>query len=268
VKVSEATAGSGSLQGKVALVTGAATGLGLGIAEALAARGARLVLNDIDADRLSAAVEGLAGGGDAELVVADVSDAGDATRLVAAGEAITGRLDILVNNAGIQLSKPFADHTVADWDRVMGVNLRGPFLTMVAAVPRMIEAGAGSIVNISSISARYAGLPHAAYSASKAGVVSLTREAALELAPHGIRVNSVAPGPNATPMNEVLDPKIFAAIGDSIPIGRWGSPADIGAAVAFLASDEAAYITGAILPVTGGADIQLSYAFAAAQALS
>jgi NAD(P)-dependent dehydrogenase (short-subunit alcohol dehydrogenase family) len=263
--MTETTTAHHPLEGRVAIVTGAATGLGFGIAEALAARGARLVLNDIDAEQLAAAAADLAAAEEPVQVIADVSDGDDARRLIAEAEAINGRLDVLVNNAGVMCGKALIDHTAADWDRVMAVNLRAPFLTMAAAIPGMTRAGAGSIVNISSISANYAGLPHAAYSASKAGVVSLTREAAQELAPLGIRVNSVAPGPHQTPMNSVLDQRITDAISSAIPIGRWGAPADIGAAVAFLASDEAAYITGADLPVSGGAELQAAYAYAAAR---
>ncbi len=247
-----------TLEGRVAIVTGAATGLGLGIARSLAARGAILVLNDVDGDRLEEAA-GTFTDVRVQTVVADIGDESAVGHLVAAAEAIDGAVAILVNNAGVQVAKPFLDHSVAEWDRVIGINLRATFLTMHAAAPGMIRAGGGAIVNLSSVAAFHTTTPHVAYAASKAAVSALTRDTAHELARHGIRVNAIAPGPIETPMTSTLDPALLAAITRSVPVGRWGRPADIGEAVAFLVGDAAGYVTGVTLPVAGGADLQVAY---------
>lgn len=248
------------LENRVAVVTGAATGIGLAIAKALGARGAQLVLNDIDGERLQAAASELSSTTSPTLVAADISDEAGVDRVFSEAESLEPHVDILVNNAGVLLQKDFVDHTAEDWDRVIRINLRGPFLCMHRVVPGMIRAGRGSIVNISSISAVHVTTPHVAYAASKAGVISLTRDAAHELAAHGIRVNTIAPGPTATAMTLALDQEVKDGFSRRMPLGRWGDPADVAAAVAFLVSDDSSYITGAVLPVTGGADLQLGYA--------
>lgn len=249
--------------GRVAVVTGAARGLGFAIATALAERGAIVVMNGTDEEALERASESLRtvfGNAQVQRVVADVSLPLDVARLVAEAEREVGHIDVLVNNAAIQVATGLLEHTIEDWDRVIAVNLRGVFLCTRAVLPGMIRAGRGSIVNLASIAALHATTPHISYAASKAAVLALTRDVACEVAPHGIRVNAIAPGPIETPMTAALltdDAK--EAIRRAIPLGRWGTPNDVAAAVAYLASDEAAFVTGATLPVSGGADLRLGY---------
>jgi NAD(P)-dependent dehydrogenase (short-subunit alcohol dehydrogenase family) len=246
------------LDGQVALITGAARGLGLAIARTLGERGATVVLNGLPSDPLAAAAEELAESVAAVHVAAgDIADADAVASVVAEAHGIAGRLDILVNNAGIQVVKDLVDHTPAEWDRIIAVNLSGTFLTMHAALPLMIEARRGSVINMSSIAAFHTTTPHVAYAASKAAVHALTRDAAYEVAAYGVRVNAIAPGPIHTDMTDALEPSIHASVAAGIPVGRWGKPSEIGSAVAFLASAEAAFITGVTLPVTGGSDLRL-----------
>jgi NAD(P)-dependent dehydrogenase (short-subunit alcohol dehydrogenase family) len=249
--------GARSLDGRVALVTGAATGIGLAIAQELAARGATLVLNDLDIGRLEDAAAEFATR--PVLVPADIGDERGVAELVEAAEAQRGPVDILVNNAGVLHQQSFLGHSTADWDRVMRVNLRGVFLCMRAVLPGMVEVGAGSIVNLASVAGLHVTTQHAAYAASKAGVIALTRDAAHEMAPHGIRINAIAPGPIETPMTLALDERTRESFASRMPAG-WGRPADIASAAAFLASDDARFVTGVVLPVAGGADLQLAYA--------
>lgn len=248
------------LDDRLALVTGAGRGLGLGIARALAERGAEVVLNDTSGDDLARALEAI--GPVAErcrTVAADISDPDDARRLVAEARDGARPLDILVNNAGVQVVKPLVEHTVEEWDWVLSVNLRGTFLCMHAALPSMIEARSGSIVNMSSIAAFHTTTPHVSYAAAKSAIHALTRDAAYEVAPHGVRVNAVAPGPTLTEMTEALPSDVKDAITRSVPLGRWGQPSDIASAVAFLVSDEASFVTGITLPVAGGSDLRLQF---------
>jgi NAD(P)-dependent dehydrogenase (short-subunit alcohol dehydrogenase family) len=176
--------------------------------------------------------------------------------LVHEAEADLGHLNILVNNAAVHRGKGLLDHTVEDWDHVIGVNLRGVFLCMRAVLPGMLRERSGSIVNISSVSALATSTPQAAYASSKAAVIALTRDAAVEFAPHGVRINSVAPGPTVTPMTAAMNRDAVTRL---IPMRRWAEPEEIAAAVAFLVSDEARFITGITLPVAGGSDSQLAY---------
>jgi NAD(P)-dependent dehydrogenase (short-subunit alcohol dehydrogenase family) len=190
-------------------------------------------------------------------VVADVGDERDVDRLF--GEAVDrfGRLDVLVNNAGISLVQTLPEASLADWDRTFNTNLRSMYLTCRRSIPELIARG-GRIVNIASIAAYQHTVPHAHYAASKAGVVALTRELAIELAPRGVRVNAVAPGPtDSAGRMETLSPEERAAAGKRFLLGRMGRPEEIAEAVAFLASDRASYITGITLPVTGGAELRL-----------
>ena len=248
------------LDDRLALVTGAARGLGLGIARTLAERGAEVVLNDINSEHLALAIDTL--GPLAErcrAVTADISDAADAGRLIAEAAGGNRPLDVLINTAGVQVVKPLVDHTVEEWDRVLSVNLRGTFLCMHAALPGMIGAGRGSVVNMSSIAAFHTTTPHVSYAAAKAGIHALTRDAAYEVAPHGVRVNAIAPGPTLTEMTRELPEDVKDAITRSVPVGRWGQPSDIASAVAFLVSEEASFITGITLPVAGGSDLRLQF---------
>jgi NAD(P)-dependent dehydrogenase (short-subunit alcohol dehydrogenase family) len=246
------------LAGRVAIVTGAAQGIGLGIATALLERGATVFLADVDEDRLAAAPASLGPlAARSQTVVADVADGAQVARLVREAEAVHGSVDILVNNAGVLVAKTLVEHSEEDWDRVCGVNLRGPFLCMRAALPGMIAAGRGSIVSMSSIAAFHTTTEHASYAASKAALAALTRDVASEVAEHGVRVNAIAPGPIETPMTRRVVEDEAAGKVPAVPLGRMGMPADIAAAVAFLVSDEASFVTGVTMAVAGGADLRL-----------
>jgi NAD(P)-dependent dehydrogenase (short-subunit alcohol dehydrogenase family) len=239
------------LQHKVALVTGAGHGIGAGIADALAQQGASIVVNDRDEDlAVSVAAQINESGGNAIAIPGDVSSVEDVDHLLRSALEAMSRLDILVNNAAIFCNKPFLDHTVEDWDRLFAVNVRGVFLCIRAVLPHMIERQTGSIVNIASISAFNTTTEHVAYAASKAAVVTLTRDIATEMAPFGIRVNAVAPGPIDS---SGVHSEPFAGV----LLDRVGRPGDIGNAVAFLVSDSSGFITGETLSVAGGSDLKV-----------
>lgn len=242
-----------SLGGRVALVTGAGGGIGFGIAAVLAAAGARVAINDIDAGAAGRAAGRLGGG--AFTAAGDVSDPAAVEAIITETLAVAGGLDILVNNAGLGGAiGSMRRQDPTEWQQIMDVNLRGPFLMSRAATGALRRSAAGVIVNIASI-AGLVGFPGShGYGVSKAGVAMLTRTLATELARHGIRVNAVAPG--------IIDAPMFYAMTEDgahherfvsrVPLGRLGTAYDIGNAVAFLASDAASYVTGAILPVDGG----------------
>ncbi|MGN6819479.1 MAG: SDR family NAD(P)-dependent oxidoreductase [Sphingomonas sp.] len=242
-----------SLDGRVALVTGAAAGIGFGIATVLSHAGARVAINDIDAGAAEAAANRL--GGEAFAVPANVAEQLDAEEIVATVVRTAGALDILVNNAGVpQPIVPLRSLSVDAWQRVIDVNLRGAFLMSQAAAAIMFERRRGVIVNISSVTG-LAPIPAShAYGVSKAAVAMLTQTLASELARQNIRVNAVAPGVVAAPMIEKMGitAEHIANVERRVPMGRLGQPEEIGQAVAFLASDAASYITGAVLPVDGG----------------
>ena len=239
---------TGRLDGKVALISGAAMGQGEAEARRFVAEGARVMIGDVADEPAVALAAAL--GDSAEYVHLDVRDPSSWAAAVGATEQRWGRLDVLVNNAGILRFGAIADTSVDDYLAVIMVNQVGTFLGMRAAIPAMRRAGGGSIVNISSVEgmAGMAGL--AAYSSSKFAVRGLTRVGALELAADGIRVNVVVPGMVRTPMTEVFGDT--SAAHRVIPAGRAGEPADIAAAVLFLASDESDYCTGTELVVDGG----------------
>jgi NAD(P)-dependent dehydrogenase (short-subunit alcohol dehydrogenase family) len=240
---------------KVALVTGAARGIGLAVAKRFLADGWRVALLDIEHELLRGAVAGLAS---PEVTVAlhcDVSDASAVTGALAEIERRFGRLDALVNNAGIAVFAPLLETANQDWNRILAVNLTGPFLCTKAAAPLMREQGGGAIVNITSISAVRASTLRSAYGTSKAGLAHLTKQLAVELASLGIRVNGVAPGPVETAMAKAVHtPEIRADYHDAIPLNRYGLEEELAEAVFFLCSDRASYITGQILAVDGGFD--------------
>ncbi|HXG20609.1 MAG TPA: 3-oxoacyl-ACP reductase family protein [Methylomirabilota bacterium] len=250
------------LDGRVAIVTGAGQGIGHGVALCLARAGANVVVADAARERIApaaAAVQAL--GVQALGVYVDVAKADSVDGLVHAALTRFGKIDILVNNAGVVVVKPIAAQTEADWDRVIDVNLKGVFLCCHRVVREMIKQHGGAIVNIASIAAFHYTVPHVPYAASKAGVVALTRDLAYEVARHGVRVNAIAPGPIETPMmGSALTSEQKEAYAKSIPLGRLGQPQDIGNAVVFLASDEASFITGATLPVSGGTDLRVTNA--------
>jgi NAD(P)-dependent dehydrogenase (short-subunit alcohol dehydrogenase family) len=237
---------------KVALVTGAARGIGLATAKRFLADGWRVALLDIDDETLSRAHAGLA----ADNVLAiccDVADALGVANAVAEIARRFGRLDALVNNAGIAIFKPILEVTYEDWSRVLAVNLTGPFLCVQAAAPLMRDSGGGAIVNITSISGLRASTLRTAYGTSKAGLAQLTQQQAVELASLGIRVHAVAPGPVNTAMaKEVHTPEIRAAYHDAIPLNRYGLEQELAEMIFFLCGDRSSYITGQTIAVDGG----------------
>src|SRR4051812_22158377 len=240
---------------KVALVTGAARGIGLAIAKRFLAERWRVALLDIDGELLWKSVEALAAPGNTVGLHCDVSDASAAASSIAAIGRRFGRLDALGNNSVIAVFAPLMETSHEDWSRVLRVNLTGPFLCTKAAVPLMREHGGGAIVNITSISAVRASTLRAAYGTSKAGLAHLTKQLAVELASLGIRVNAVAPGPVETAMaKQVHTPEIRADYHDAIPLNRYGLEEELAEAIFFLCSDRSSYITGQILAVDGGFD--------------
>ncbi|WP_421683479.1 glucose 1-dehydrogenase [Stutzerimonas urumqiensis] len=245
------------LKNRVALVTGSSQGIGRGIALRLAEEGADVVLNAREEDdQAREALEAVrATGRRACYIAADVSRVEDCRRLVAEGVARMGRLDILVNNAGVQRHAAFLDVEEADYDLVMQVNLKGAFFATQAFARHRREVGQGGrVINNSSVHEQLPFPNFTSYCASKGGMKMLMRNLALELAPLGITVNNVAPGAIETPINRTLmqQPEKLTALLGQIPAGRLGQPRDVAGAVAFLASDEADYITGATLVVDGG----------------
>jgi glucose 1-dehydrogenase/3-oxoacyl-[acyl-carrier protein] reductase len=245
-------------EGRSAWVTGGGAGIGRGIALHLARAGARVTCVDVDEEAaLAVAQEIRKAGGEALGLRADVSAEGDVARAIRSATEAFGGIDVLVNNAGVVLIKSFESSTLEEWDRTLRINLRSMFVCSQYALPWLRRSQAGSIVNISSMAATRFTVPHVPYAASKAGVLALTRDLAVELAPDGIRVNAVAPGPIATQMVRTWDDEQIEAAGAHFLLGRMGRPEDIAEAVGFLASERASYVTGAVLPVTGGADLSI-----------
>jgi NAD(P)-dependent dehydrogenase (short-subunit alcohol dehydrogenase family) len=247
------------LSGKVALVTGAASGIGAAAARRLAQGGAAVLLTDVDLAGEDVAASISAGGGRAQFRLHDVTSHPDWAAAVEHAVQDFGRLDILVNNAGIAGGRhELMDHSYDAWRHIIGVNLDGVFLGLRHAGPRLAAAGGGSVINISSILGKVGMAGAAAYCASKGGVTLLTKAAALEWAPMNIRVNSVHPGFIDTPLvsNALADREdgneMRVALMNAHPLGRFGVPKEIGDAIAFLASDESSFITGAELVVDGG----------------
>jgi NAD(P)-dependent dehydrogenase (short-subunit alcohol dehydrogenase family) len=240
---------------KVAFITGAARGLGLAAATKFLDEGWRVVMLDILGDVLEEAAKAL-GSPDMILTIqADVSHPGNVQDAVKKAKEKFGRIDALVNNAGIAIFKPILDVSLEDWQRVMAVNLTGPFLMTQAIAPLMRDQGGGAIVNITSISGLRASTLRVAYGTSKAGLAHLTKQQAAELGEYGIRVNAVAPGPVNTAMAKAVHtPEIRADYHDHIPLNRYGLESELANAIYFLCSDQAGYVTGQVLCVDGGFD--------------
>ena len=248
-----------ALDGKTAIVTGGASGIGRAVARRLLDDGARVVIADIDEDAGEQTVSELEDYGSIRFVATDVGERLDVHNLVASTLDAFSDIDILVNNAGVVHKADFLDISEDAFDRVMRINLKGPFLCGQAVAQHMVERvengdAPGAIVNMSSINAVF-GLPdQVPYSVSKGGLSQLTKVMAIALAPHGIRVNAVGPGSVMTPMLEAVvnDPDAKERILSRTPLGRIGEPSEIAAAVAWLASDEASYVTGHTLYADGG----------------
>lgn len=240
---------------KVALITGAARGIGLATTKRFLAESWRVALLDIDGETLLRAHADLAKPEATLALPCDVADPDGVKRAIAKTATRFGRLDALVNNAGAAAFKPLLETTHAEWERILAVNLTGPFLTVQAAVPLMATNGGGSVVNVTSISGLRASTLRVAYGTSKAALSHLTRQQAAELASLGIRVNAVAPGPVDTAMAKAVhSPAIRADYHDAIPLNRYGLEEEIADAIFFLCSERASYITGQALAVDGGFD--------------
>lgn len=246
-------------ESKVVVVSGGGSGIGQAAALAFAREGARVVVFDREreAAHRTAGLLGEQGCGIHSLTV-DVTRPRDVQRGVAAVAIRFGRIDVLVNNAGVEHAALLHQTTEAEWDRVLNVNLKGVFLLSRQVLPLMMRGGGGAVVNVGSISGLLGWPAYAAYAASKGGVVQLTRQMAVDYAPHHIRVNCVCPGTTRTPLIERLltmeadPPAAEAAIAARHPLGRFARPEEIAEAILFLASEEASFITGAVLPVDGG----------------
>jgi NAD(P)-dependent dehydrogenase (short-subunit alcohol dehydrogenase family) len=246
--------GCARFSGRGALVAGGGSGIGLATAERLLREGARVVINGRDRTRLDAALSELEGLGAVSAIAGDIGDEGDVGRVVAQATERLGRIDVLVNSAGIDgAGVSVLDLTTEGWRRVLDINLTGAFL-LAQAVARTMGDGGGAIVNVASLNGLAAEPHFADYNTAKGGMLLLTKSLAVDLVERKIRVNAVCPGYILTPMTEqyAADPQTAGAIRAAIPMRRFGDPAEVAGAIAFLASDDASYITGATLVVDGG----------------
>ena len=246
------------LAGKGVLISGGSSGIGLAAAQRFLEEGSRVFLAGLEPDGVDAAVAGLRSRGEVSGMACDVSQEAEAARLAEAADAALGGVDVLANNAGTSWWAAFLEITVAEWDRIIAVNLRGMFLVARAVTAQMARRGTGGVViNMSSTNGIAGEEDYAHYNASKGGVLLLTKTMAVELGPLGIRVNALCPGYISTPLNAAisagLDPGFEEAYArDRIPLRRTGRPEEVAAAYAFLASDDASFINGAGLVIDGG----------------
>ena len=241
------------LRNKVAIITGAASGIGLATAHVFAAEGAHVVLADIDASRTETASAAVAqAGGETLAVRVDVTDRESVDAMVAATLKRFGRIDCLVNNAGITKDSRLVKMTEQQFDSVMSVNLKGVFHCTQAVVPTMLEQESGVILIASSVVGLYGNFGQTNYAATKAGVIGFAKTWGRELGPKGIRTVAVCPGFVATPILETIPPAVMQKMVDKVPMGRLGQPEEIARVYAFLASDEASYINGTTIEVSGG----------------
>ena len=242
------------LTDKAVLVSGGSSGIGKATVRRFLEEGGRVYLCGLDADEVRSTVGELSSLGAVDGMACDVSSEDDVARLVDAAEAALGSIDVLINNAGIAHKDAFLEMGVAEWDRILRVNLRGMFLVAQAVARRMVTRGRGVIVNMASTNALGGEELFAHYNASKGGVLQLTRTMAVELGRHGIRVNCLCPGFIRTPLNDAISDETFVASyeRDKIPLGRAGTPEEVASAYAFLASDDASFIHGEALVIDGG----------------
>lgn len=245
----------GMLEGKTAVVTGGAQGIGLEIARTFIAEGARVVLGDINDEAGAAAVAELGGEGKARYVNCDVRDSAAVEAMVEKAEEAFGPLGVFVNNAGVTRDATMRKMTEQQFDDIIAIHLKGSWNGTRAAAARMREHGSGAIVNISSISGKVGLVGQTNYSAAKAGIVGLTKAAAKEVAFKGVRVNAVQPGLIRTAMTLAMPQRIWDEKMQEIPMGRAAEPAEVAQVVLFLASDMSSYMTGTVLEVTGGRHI-------------
>jgi len=243
------------VKNKIAIVTGSGRGIGKSTVLELAKEGAKVVVSDIDIKECQNVCDEIKKiGSDAIAVKCDISKKSDVDAMIKKTMQKFQKIDILINNAGVVLTKPFVEMTEKDWDFVLDINLKGVFLCTNAVVKQMIKQKSGKIISVASIAGEVGFMNTSAYCASKAGIINLTRELALELSPHNINVNAIAPGVIATKMTEDMlkDKKTKEVLLASTPLGRVGQPEEIGKAVVFLASDDSNFITGHTLVVDGG----------------